>query len=262
MESTEKNLLKKRLLTLLKDFDSICKGNNINYTLHGGSLLGAIRHGGFIPWDDDIDIAMTHCEYMKLCRVLESSDEFYINTKLVKMPKFMRQNSGDIELLDIFEYTYISEKILPQKIKILALLLVGALSKPIESLDIKTDSRHPVIRKITVNILSAIGSKLSHEVKLKWYKTISTKWCQGRHMYIHRSNDKADSVGIILPSECMKDYKYVDFEDTKMMISNGYDEILRTAYGDDYMTLPPAEKRQGHMNEVWEFNRQLRTKKK
>lgn len=261
MIGTEKDLLKSRLLMLLKEFDLICRKNNIKYTLHGGSLLGAIRHKGFIPWDDDIDIAMMHSEYIKLCRVLDDSDEFYINTELVKMPKFMRKNAEEVELLDIFEYTYISERFLPQKIKIIALLLVGALSKPKESLEIRTNSAHPFIRKAAVKILSAVGSKLSHDKKLKWYSIISTKWCQGRRIYIHRSNDKADSIGIILSSKCMENYKYVDFEDTKMMITDGYDEILRTAYGNDYMVLPPIEKRQGHASEVWEFNERL-TKKK
>ena len=59
------------LLTLLKEFDSICKKNNITYFLEGGSLLGAVRHKGFLPWDDDIDLCITRAEFKKLLAVID-----------------------------------------------------------------------------------------------------------------------------------------------------------------------------------------------
>ena len=59
------------LLTLLKEFDSICKKNNITYFLEGGSLLGAVRHKGFLPWDDDIDLCITRSEFKKLLTVID-----------------------------------------------------------------------------------------------------------------------------------------------------------------------------------------------
>ena len=59
------------LLTLLKEFDSICKKNNITYYLEGGSLLGAVRHKGFLPWDDDVDLCITRTEWQKLLKVID-----------------------------------------------------------------------------------------------------------------------------------------------------------------------------------------------
>ncbi len=59
------------LLTLLKDFDSICRKHNITYYLEGGSLLGAVRHKGFLPWDDDVDLCITRAEFKKLLAVID-----------------------------------------------------------------------------------------------------------------------------------------------------------------------------------------------
>ena len=55
------------LLDAMVQFDVVCKENGIQYFLGGGTLLGAIRHGGFIPWDDDVDLMMTRADYDKLC---------------------------------------------------------------------------------------------------------------------------------------------------------------------------------------------------
>ena len=55
--------LKKIELTILEEIDKICREQNIRYSLCGGTMLGAIRHGGFIPWDDDIDICMPRPDY-------------------------------------------------------------------------------------------------------------------------------------------------------------------------------------------------------
>ena len=59
-----------KMLEMVKELDRICKKHNIPYFLYGGTLLGAIRHNGFIPWDDDLDVGLRHKDYVKLMKVL------------------------------------------------------------------------------------------------------------------------------------------------------------------------------------------------
>jgi lipopolysaccharide cholinephosphotransferase len=78
-EGSELRNLQYKLLDALLVIDKICKQNNIKYFLTGGTLLGAVRHNGFIPWDDDLDIGMLKKEYKKLVKILQNyNDDKYI----------------------------------------------------------------------------------------------------------------------------------------------------------------------------------------
>lgn len=69
-----------RIVEMLKYFDKLCKDNNIKYWLSSGSCLGAVRHGGFIPWDDDMDIEMLQEDYLKLEKVFKETDNYILQT--------------------------------------------------------------------------------------------------------------------------------------------------------------------------------------
>ncbi len=71
-----------RMLEMLKYLDDLCKSNNISYWLSSGTLLGAVRHGGFIPWDDDLDVEMLRPDYDRLIKILKSqqSSKYIIQT--------------------------------------------------------------------------------------------------------------------------------------------------------------------------------------
>ena len=102
-EGSELRNLQNKLMDIMMVLDQICEDNGIPYMLTGGNVLGAVRHGGFIPWDDDLDISLLKKDYKRLIKVLRNyksdkyvlqehkSDPDYIQT----FPKF-REKSGDL----------------------------------------------------------------------------------------------------------------------------------------------------------------------
>ena len=116
-KSQDLQILQNYLLYLLKNFDKICKEQNINYWLRGGSLLGAIRHEGFIPWDDDLDIGMTRNDFKTLKNFLDSEKnntdfkiQNYYNTTtaICRMPRFINAKNNINIFIDIFPFDYCS----------------------------------------------------------------------------------------------------------------------------------------------------------
>ena len=141
----DSNTQKKIMLDILIYIDNICRKNNIKYSLIGGSLIGAIRHKGFIPWDDDIDIILDYKNYKRLLNILRKDKnelyEIYIPgekdnypthiTKLINKKTIIREKGGYLDdildyglFVDIFCYVNIPnnkflQKIFYYKLKIL-----------------------------------------------------------------------------------------------------------------------------------------------
>ncbi|MDF2870901.1 MAG: hypothetical protein K0R05_2476 [Anaerocolumna sp.] len=97
---------------LLENFARICEENNIAYWIQGGTLLGAIRHNGFIPWDDDADVGMMRQDLNKLKEILKKNEEFelsdfyHFDAPLCRMPKFIMKDYKITCFIDVFVYDY------------------------------------------------------------------------------------------------------------------------------------------------------------
>lgn len=89
LEEIKKEEFKKILIELLDEFDSFCKKNSIDYFLLFGTLLGAVRHKGFIPWDDDIDVGMLRNDYERFINSFKPSSEKFELLCLEKNPRFL-----------------------------------------------------------------------------------------------------------------------------------------------------------------------------
>ncbi len=103
--------IQKLALRLLIEMDKICKENDINYWIMGGTIIGSVRHGGFIPWDDDVDIGMMRKDYDKLKKALEESDkleilEFYNFNGLYRIPKVVLKGAEAKLAMDIILFDY------------------------------------------------------------------------------------------------------------------------------------------------------------
>lgn len=82
LNGKQREKLKSVQLELLDEFASFCKEHHLTFYLFGGTLLGALRHGGFIPWDDDVDVCMPRKDYDRFCELYKETDIFFLqNTK-------------------------------------------------------------------------------------------------------------------------------------------------------------------------------------
>jgi lipopolysaccharide cholinephosphotransferase len=220
------------LLSLLKTVDTICFQNNIKYSLFGGTMIGAIRHRGFVPWDDDADIIMERKEYEKFITILPDDFEIY---RAPWVPRFKKKET-DL-FIDIFVFDHTSNITSKQKLHILKLkFLQGTLKDEV------TLNKGGLTGKILSLLTYIIGSPFGKGSKIKKYDKVSQYYNNKESRYIFSSFDQFKYLSHILPKTVVDKYKKVQFEDTKLMIMSGYHEYLTKFYG-NYMKLPPVEER-------------------
>lgn len=249
------NELKRIQLDLLIDIDKYCTFNHLTYFLAYGTLIGAIRHHGYIPWDDDIDIAMPRPDYDKFVANYKSKDGFY---RVVTHKKDNRYTKPFAKVYDdrtiINEYMYHQhdygvyvdvfpiDGIDPNRKQIKnSGWLIKLLNTKLAILDSK--------RSISKNIVMALGKILLLPITVD---DIINKMEQNATIYSYANAKLVANIaysvygeGDIIDKEALSSTIDGTFEGHSFKIPTGYDKYLRNIYG-DYMKLPPVEKQVTH----------------
>ena len=231
------------LLDALTAYDNICRKNEICYSLHGGTLLGAERNHKFIPWDDDIDVSMKRSEYKKFRDISERLPEgFELDEKTMWFPRLVMRKDDTVAYVDILIWDYISDKRLAQKAKILLLRFWQGMMKPQVEYE-----RFGLVNRGLLFFTHVLGRCVPHSLKLKSFHYICQNMFTGRKEAIHRSNDAFVGGSYIFDSDYMDEYTDIEFEGRYFMVNKRYHEFLERNYGEDYMIPPPeSERTPGH----------------
>ena len=244
-------------LELLKDFDAFCAERGIEYTLCGGSMLGAARHAGFIPWDDDVDVMMLREEYEKLLALkpqvqkLEGRDLISARDRTFArdFARFVRTDYGKVEEgtrdddcpfvgIDIFAIDYLPD------------------SEADFARQVKDRNKY---RQLLLTCASPFNTGTTFAKR--WVRNILRPFANAYGKY--RIADKAEAVcmryddgprkdiGIVCgeygtrerwPLAAYHPVQRIPFEDTLMPAPARYDTYLSAIYGPNYMEVPPPEK--------------------
>lgn len=256
-------------LMILKDFIKICEENDLTYYMYAGSLLGAIRHNGFIPWDDDLDVIMFRDDFEKFKKIFNSpndkykllsieteKDYFHLLSKLMlNNTKFEEKwvNQVDFNIginIDIFVLDDLSDNKLKRSFQLKKSFLYNKL---LIMSKIKLDDL-PFITKVITHvgyyILNLFRIKPSTINKkclsfLKKYKNPNAE-------YVFDISANANEYPQIFRKSDFESIKRIKFEDIEVNVPANYDYILKSLYG-DYMQLPPKEDRYNHITETLDF---------
>jgi len=249
------NDLQKALLVQLIEFDRICRSHDIKYSLHGGTLLGAVREKGFIPWDDDIDITMMRSEYRKLVLALaDEPNSFIISSMDTPRFRFENQNNMEFTYIDVILYDYISEHKWKQSLKTKTILLLRAMRRTKEAMsNTMKEQKHHVVKKLVFGFFYLVGKLIpSKKLKDKWYDSVCEKAFIGTKQLIHRSTDQFNAFRIIYPENYMRTFTEMAFEGHLFSVTAHYHEVLASYYGEDYM-IPRREDQSTVHNAVKEL---------
>lgn len=252
------------LLAYILEIDRICKKHNIKYFLAGGTLLGAIRHKGFIPWDDDADVMMLREDYDKFLEVAQSElppNMFVQNPKTEKLNhhvftkirmdntlfatkhtgKFMNMHNGIF--IDILSQDNTSNNKIIQKLHIYATLIFRSMvfnkwaRKPM-----KTGGKHPILCKVANFIKDICPYKFLEFIQ---DNTISLFKNNNNCKYLYDGMGRNLRRGVF-PKKWLEEVIYVDFEGYKLPVPKYYDEYLTYLYGDYMQMIPVSERRVSH----------------
>lgn len=255
---------KKIQFEILKYTFEICEKNNLTCFLGGGTLLGAVRHRGYIPWDDDVDIMMPRNDYdtllsifnlqeennFKLLSFYNTKDYYYPFSKIVdkrtKLEELEFKEIKDMGIyIDVFPIDFLPDnykkvKRIFSEYKILHKLMLLYQTKDVKMVTknkIKLRFKQILLPLLEKSVIRKSILKKMDNIGKKYDKTKQVACISGR--YLEKE---------IMPSEYISNFVLLEFEGENFKAPIGYDAYLKKHYG-DYMELPPKEKQVlGHNN--------------
>lgn len=259
-------------IAIYKDLRDFCNANGLRVYLTGGTLLGAIRHKGFIPWDDDIDVSMSRPDYERMlaiskgkiserCTVIdpETREDFngcipvvvYDNSEM-RSGQFRIEENLKIGI-SIFVYDGIVANKLLQKCYYAYMYFLRA-----EHALCRADFKH--VNTKPAKLFGPLLQPFYNENDVKKYKNkiikLQKKYSYENSKYVSTNVDYQSSVEVCLKEDFEKAIE-VTFEGMKSLTYSHYKTYLQNYYG-DYMQLPPEKERAGkHSFDAWvgdEFN--------
>lgn len=261
MELLKKEEIQKIQLEILDVVDAFCKENNFTYYLTGGTLIGALRHNGFIPWDDDIDIIMYRDEYERFIKLFNEKNSKY---HVYSIEGDKGYNSHFCKICD--KDTYLEEIVQPHKVELGINIDLFPLDKLPENVDEKK-----ILKKLhfldqfyhikSIPMKNIKKWSFKQRIKIHIFKILSIftscyKLAKKQFDIAQQYRDtETDNYSIITchirrkfptinRSQTVAEYHV--FEDRMYAIPSTYDRFLTEQFG-DYMTPPPVDKRtSGH----------------
>ncbi|MDF2888335.1 MAG: LicD family protein [Lacrimispora sp.] len=251
-------------LRILKEIDRICRKHQIQYLLDAGTLLGAVRHKGFIPWDDDADVAFTRSNYQAFLQVVRSElpddmellepkdfrggKAFYDFTARIIYKKSrthddtpeMKYYEGKLNHLwvDLFTIDELPKNRAASTVTLLLHTVIYGLSMGHRyKLDLR---KYSLLNGICVGILALVGKLIPMSLLRKLQYRIALKDRKGKSGLRYYSNYQPDYLYVTLKKEWCEETVDLEFEDTRLMAPKGWHEVLTWIYG-DYKKLPPEE---------------------
>ena len=239
------------LLVILQELDRVCGILGIRYLLFAGSMLGAVRHSGFIPWDDDLDVVMLREDYDRFLREADrylDREKFYLQKEFSErwpmfFSKLRRNGTACIEkwiprdtqvhqgiYIDIFPCDNLSDNGLMRKLQFAASKIV--IAKSLHRRGYQTDS---LGKKVFMGCCALIP--------MKPFRALALLRGSGDSRMVHTFFGAASKYERnVFERRWFEQTTKLDFEGEKRPVSACYDELLTQIYG-DYMTLPQERDR-------------------
>ena len=228
------------LLGMIRDIDELLEENGIAYSLCGGSLLGAVRDNGFIPWDDDIDIMVSRDNYNKLVRFFAADNDsaYTLNRHLWVNTIQRREDAGkgpNVTTIDVFVMDNCPDNAHMRRMKTLMIKVMQGMMKEEQIYE-----GHSLPQKAALWLTHILGVPFSEARKFKWYHKIAMIGDKKKTKHMTGYTDLYKTLSLQYSGELFRSVVKHPFEDIELPITAEYDSYLRTQYG-DYMT-PPDEK--------------------
>lgn len=254
------------LYEMLIDFDTLCREEGIRYLLLGGSMLGAVRHGGFIPWDDDIDIGVPRPDYMRLLDYFESTTWFTKRYAFLhefnSLCPFLKIINRSVHVIDSAMSSYTNIGIdgmwidvfpidgLPDSDFIQRLVYKSAsLARNMYFYSRLTDNRN--VRRFSVaTIKKAIADCFGTKRAVRMMTSIARMFSFETSSYAGTPCFCLQPQGDAMRKEELMDLIRVPFRDVEVPITSHYDAFLTKQYG-NYLELPPESERHNHSLIAW-----------